>query len=129
MFDRYMICEEGFRNVVGNGRREGFQFDVRITYYRGIVLSMIEGFEVAVDGEEFSRDAIAFTVRDQTYTLDELERDAETRWEFGERATLTVAKPGGLMPGKHTIVTAQQLRISYMPAPLRGTDKKTLTLS
>ena len=128
MYDRYMICEDSLRNVAGNGQPEGFAFDVRITYYRGIVVSMIDGFDVTVDGEPFDREQISFTVRDRTYSLDELLDDEETRWEFGERATLRVAKPGGLAPGEHTIEVVQHLRIPYMPQGLRGADTKTISL-
>lgn len=129
MYDRYMICEDSVRNVGENGRPEGFEFDVRITYYRGIVVSMIDGFDVTVDDETFDRDKITFTVRDRTYTLDELLEDEETRWEFGERATLRIAKAGGLARGEHTIEAVQHLRIPYMPQGLRGADKKTVSVA
>ena len=128
MYERYMICEDSLRNVGANGQPDGFEFDVRITYYRGIVVSMIDGFDVTVDGETFDREQISFTVRDRTYTLDELLEDEGTRWEFGERATLCVAKPGGLAPGEHTIEAVQHLRIPYMPQGLRGADTKTISL-
>src|SRR4051794_5978452 len=114
-----MIIEDSLRRT-----DDGFEFDVRIPYYRGIALSMIEAFEVTVDGEAVSRDAIRFVLRGQELTHDELERDADTRWEFGELATLKVARP--LEPGEHRIGQATQLRISYLPAPLRGQDEKTL---
>ena len=74
----------------------------------------------SVDGEE----AEAM----QQALLDELLDDEETRWEFGERATLRVAKPGGLAPGEHTIEVVQHLRIPYMPQGLRGADTKTISL-
>lgn len=121
MFDRFMIIEDSLRRS-----GEGFEFDVRIPYYRGIALSMIEAFEVKVDDEEVPRDRIRFVLRGREFTHDELERDAETRWEFGEVATLRVEWPGGLDAGEHTIEQATQLRISYLPAPLRGQDRKTL---
>ena len=121
MFDRYMIIEDSLRRTP-----DGFELDVRIPYYRGIALSMIEAFEVRVDGQDVPRDAVRFVVRGEEFTHDELERDADTRWEFGEVATLRVAWPGGLAPGEHTIEQATQLRISYLPAPLRGEDRKTL---
>jgi hypothetical protein len=116
-----MIIEDSLRRTP-----DGFELDVRIPYYRGIALSMIEAFEVRVDGQDVPRDAVRFVVRGEEFTHDELERDAETRWEFGEVATLRVAWPGGLAPGEHTIEQATQLRISYLPAPLRGEDRKTL---
>ena len=129
MYDRYMICEDSVRNVGANGEPEGFEFDVRITYYRGIVVSMIDGFDVTVDGETFDRGKITFTVRDRTYTLDDLLEDEESRWEFGERATLRIAKAGGLARGEHTIEAVQHLRIPYMPQGLRGSDTKTVSVA
>ena len=119
MFDRYMIVEDSLRRTDG-----GFELDIRIPYYRGIGLSMIEALEVTVDGEEVPREAIRFALRGQEFTHDELERDADTRWDFGEIATLRVDRE--LEPGEHTIAQATQLRISYLPAPLRGRDEKTL---
>jgi hypothetical protein len=121
VFDKYMIVEDSLRSTDG-----GFEFDVRIPYYRGIPLSMIEAFEVAIDGDVVPRDAIHFLLRGTVYTHDQLERDAETRWEFGEVATLRIEWPDGLTPGDHTIEQATQMRISYLPAPLRGRDAKTL---
>jgi len=129
VYDRYMICEGSLRNVRGNGHPTGFELDVRITYYRGIVVSMIDAFEVVVDGESFDRDTITFIVRGRAYTLDELLEDEQTRWEFGERATLRVAKPGGLAPGEHTVEAVQRLRIAYMPDGLRGADTKTMAVA
>jgi hypothetical protein len=121
VFDRYMIIEGSLRTS-----DNGFSFDIRIPYYRGIALSMIEAFEVTVDGQEVARDAVHFVLRGSEFTHDELEQDDETRWEFGEIATLRVDWPGGLAPGDHVIGQATQLRISYLPAPLRGADTKTL---
>ena len=125
-----MICEDSLRNVEEAGEVVGFELDVRITYYRGIVVSMIDGFELAVDGEPVERDSVTFTVGGGTFTLDELLDDDVTRWEFGERATLRMRKPGGLTPGQHTIEAAQELRIAYMPnGILRGADTKTLAVA
>lgn len=121
MFDKFMIIEDSLRRT-----GDGFEFDVRIPYYRGVAVSMIEAFEIRVDGREVPRDAIRFVLRGRTFTHDQLEQDVETRWEFGEVATLTVAWPEGLDPGEHTIEQATQLRISYLPAPLRGKDSKRL---
>lgn len=128
MFDRYLICEDGFENTVKDGRVTGFQLNVRITYYRGVSLSAIEGFEVKVDGRSFPKENNLFTVRGRTYTFAELEVEGEERWELGEVAHLTVPMPAGLMPGPHIVEVLELLRISYLPAMSEGLDKKTLTL-
>ncbi len=65
-------------------------------------------------------------LRGTEYTQEEMEQDAVTRWNFGEVATLRVDWPAGLASGDHTIEQATQMRISYLPAPLRGRDVKTL---
>ena len=117
-FESYMIGEELER------RPDGFRIPIRIPYYRGIVLSLIEDFEVTVDGERFPRDAIRFTVRDSTLTLDEVAVDGRTRWEFGEWAALEVEKPGGLEPGEHDVEIVGQFRISYLPWPMRPEASK-----
>jgi hypothetical protein len=129
MFDKYTICEEGFRNVVRDGEVVGFELSIRIAYYRGLRLSMVEGFEVTADGETFPVERNLFTAGGRSYSYEEMEREPTGRWEFGEKATLFVPKPGGLAPGKHTIRVIQKLRISYSPMTVVGDDTKTLPLA
>ena len=73
MLEKDMIQSHGFRNVVAGGEVTGFQLRIRIPYYRGIWASLLEGADVTVDGEEFSRDGILWTIGDRTLTLAELE--------------------------------------------------------
>lgn len=129
MFDKYIICEDLFRNVTENGKVIGFQFNARLPYYRGLGISMIENLAVTVDAESFPREAVRATLHGNTYTLDQMEKEYVDRWEFGEEGTLTVLKPGGLSQGEHHVAMQAQLRISYLPWPLIGKDNKTLTLA
>lgn len=129
MFDVYMICEQGFRNVVEDGERTGFQFQARLPYYRGIGLSMIEDLAVTVDGQLYPREALRVTLHGNTYALDEMEEEFEDRWEFGEKGIVTVRAPGGLTPGPHKIEMKDTLRISYLPFLLTGTDSKVIELT
>ena len=62
MFEPYVICEQGFRNVSENGQVTGFQLRLRIANWRGLPLSLIEDVRVRVDGESFPRDAIQVAV-------------------------------------------------------------------
>jgi hypothetical protein len=128
MFDKYLIGEKGFRNVVEDGKMTGFQLEVRIAYYRGLGLSMVEGFDVSVDGKQFPREGNRFTVRGRTFTYKQMETEYDERWEMGEVALLTVPLPEGLAPGTHEVATAEYLRVSYMPVLSVGKDKKVLTL-
>ena len=62
MYEKYFIQEDGFKNVMENGETVGFQLGLKITYYRGLFLSMVEGFDVTVDGETFDSKDMTFTV-------------------------------------------------------------------
>jgi len=129
MFDRYIVCEDGFQNVSAGDQISGFQFQARLPYYRGLGISMVEDLAVKVDGESVPRDAIKVTLHGHTYTLDEMETEYEDRWEFGEKGVVTIHKPGGLAPGSHTIEVSPFLRVSYLPFILSGQDAKVLSLA
>lgn len=129
MFDQYMICEQGFSNYTENGKPAGFQFSVRLPYYRGLGLSMVEDIAISIDGQPVQRAEIVFTVRDKSWKLADLETEYDERWEMGEVATLRVKKPGGLAPGIHRIELAESLRISYLPFIPVTRDAKELRLA
>ena len=56
-----------------------------------------------------------------------MEIEYEARWEFGEVATVTVLKEGGLAPGEHRLELVEDLRVAYMPFPLKGRDSKSVS--
>jgi hypothetical protein len=128
MFDRYMICEETVRNVTEGGKVTSFKFGARIAYYRGLGLSMVESLAVSIDGETAPLETIRFTVGNRTFTLAQMETEYEARWEFGEVATVTVMRPGGLTPGEHKIEFTEDLRIAYLPFLLKGRDTKVIRI-
>ncbi|PVX28569.1 C-glycoside deglycosidase beta subunit domain-containing protein [Sphingomonas pokkalii] len=129
MMDNKMICTEQFENVVEGGETIGFAFLGRLPYYRGLGLSMVEDIQVSVDGEEIAREAIRFSVRGKTYTLDEMETVYDDRWNFGEKARIIALKPGGLAPGAHKISFAVRMRVSYLPFVPTTRDTKELALA
>lgn len=129
MFDKYIICEDGFQNVFDGEEITGFQFKARLPYYRGLGISMIEDLKIKVDSEEIPRGVIRVTLHGNTYTLNEMGTEFEDRWEFGEKGIVTIQIPGGLMPGEHKIEVVPYLRISYLPFILTGEDSKILSLT
>ena len=108
------ILQTGFKNVFRGNTATGFQVPVVNSYYRGIYVSLIEGFDVTIDGETFPRDQVTCTFGSTTLSQDELEGSME-RWQFNEPVILTVNKPGGLTPGLHDVQVVAPQRISYMP--------------
>lgn len=127
-FESYMLGDE-ITNEGDPGARTGFAVPIRIPYYRGIVLSLIEEFELSVGDESFARADVALRLRGTDYSMDEVENDGVTRWEFGEWAHIVAKRPGGLEPGEHAVELVQQLRLSYLPWPMRAEWNKTMTVA
>jgi hypothetical protein len=131
MPDNHMIFDQGFKNVLENGRITGFQLKVQNMNYRGVPLSLVQGIEVTVDGEVFKEDQIRCTVRGRTYTLAEMEKigDNQSRWPWLEPVTLTVSKAGGLKQGVHSVKVRMGIRVSYMEVvPTVYTGTRSLTI-
>lgn len=128
MFDKYIIVEDTLRNVRDGHDVTGFRLGVRLPYYRGLGLSMVEDVEVTVDGEAAPAESVSLTVHGNTYKLTDLPGVVDDRWEMGEVATVSVEKRGGLAGGEHAVAVRERLRISYMPVPGGGADQKMLTL-
>lgn len=128
MFDKYLINAASVRNTGAVEAPDGFAFEAKLGYYRGLGLSMIEELAVTVDGVEVPRDAVRFDEGKGPLSLEEMETTYDRRWNFGTEATILVAHPGGLTPGEHEIALRQKLRVSYLPFPSFNTDRKTITL-
>ena len=120
MNEKEVIQSRGFRNVYSGGKAVGFQVRYRLDYYRGIWLSMSEGFNVTVDGEKFSRDQIKLTLEGHTYTMDEAAKRSDVHWSNQVPITLTIDKPGGLSLGLHNLEISEYHRVSYTPYPPPG---------
>ena len=127
MFDRYIVCEDSLRTT--DESRTQAVVDVRMPYYRGLGLSMVEGVDLVVDGHPVAPTAVSFTVHGNTYPMTDLPTVVDDRWEMGERATIGFGVEKPLAAGDHVISAAVRLRISYMPVPGGGRDTKTLVLA
>lgn len=122
MAARVIYNKDAFKNVECDGRVIGYSFEFKAQYYRGITLSIVRGIEVNVDGVDEAAENIRLTVNGETFTLDEMLTvvDSDYRWEFGEYATVTVLREGGLAAGKHHIKAVQHIAPSYMPFPVEA---------
>ena len=58
MIEREVIQSVGFRNIKEDGKITGFQFRVRIPYYRGIYLCQLRPGSLYVDGRKFEKEEI-----------------------------------------------------------------------
>ena len=127
MFDKYIVCEENFRTR--DDGRPGGVVEVRMPYYRGLGLSMVEAVDLVFDGTPIPAGRTTFTVHGNTYTFDQLPHTFDDRWEMGERAELAFETGEPLALGEHDVTVVVRLRISYMPVPGGGRDSKRLTLA
>jgi len=128
MYDDCIIVGEEFKNVTQGGEVIGFQIGMRIPYYRGVVLSLLDETRLAVDGELVAQEDIALTISGKTLPLTELENDPITKWEFGDVGILTISRPGGLSAGEHKLELHQHVRTPYIPGGVAGDDIKVLNL-
>ena len=117
MAGRPIYNPDSFKNVEADGKVVGFSCEWKHQYYRGICLSIVRDIQVNIDGEDIPREDIRLTINGDAFSLEEMRTviDPEYRWEFGDYATLTVLKDGGLSKGKHTLMAKQVIAPSYMP--------------
>lgn len=107
---------------------DGVSVLARLPYYRGLGLSMVENIAVTVDDKIVAREDTLFSVRGNTWTLDEMETEYGERWNFGEKAKVLVKLPEGLDDGEHDISVAITMRVSYLPFVPTTKDTKRLAL-
>ena len=105
---RDFISDHGFRNVTRDGV-EGVEIKVRLTSYRSLPLSCIEGIILKIDGREINTATVTITVNQHDYQLAELPPLSHVWWFILEHATVFV--PGKLAPGSHhldgTLITVE----------------------
>lgn len=130
MAGRQIYNPEGFQNVEAGSKEIGYQFQFKAQYYRGITLSIVRDIQVNVDGECAKREDIRFTVNGETFTLEEMRTvvDPDYRWEYGDYATVTVLKDGGLSKGSHHIKAVQVIDPSYMPFQIEAVCEADFTI-
>ena len=130
MFDNYVLLQDGFCNVKRGDKITGFEVQTFISYYRGIPISMINTFEIAVDGKKVPQENIWFSPDGEHYfTLQEMTTVTSYKWEYGEPGHVYVEQPGGLEPGEHEVSLMESIRISYIPVPFVGRSTKRLQLA
>jgi Domain of unknown function (DUF6379) len=112
-----VVCDDSLKNIYINGEKLGYEFQIRLSNYRGHYLSCIEEFGVTVDGNEIGSDDICFCLNEKEFTVRQLPSLISEFWKLSEPATIKVYAPGGLTEGEHLIDVKLLLRVPYMPVP------------
>lgn len=131
-----VVVDDSLKNIKANGKNVGYQFDIRLSYYRGHFLSVIDEFGVKVDGQEVPAEAIKFCINGKEFSPIEFDKCYTEFWQVIEPATIKVFSPGGLSEGEHVIDVALFFRSPYMPIgpnhqymPVDSCGSKTLKVS
>lgn len=118
--EREVIQSVGFRNITENGEIIGFQFKVRLPYYRGIFLSQLRPGTLFVDGDRYEKEEILWTIKGEEFTYEEMKSDFQTHWAVTEPAVLKIKKAGGLSQGFHELTYGFCFTSSYMPPMMQS---------
>jgi hypothetical protein len=112
-----VVCDNSLKNTYVNGKKIGYEFQIRLSNYRGHYLSCIEEFHVVVDGKEVNPDDHSFGLNEKEFTVRQLPSLISEFWNVIDPATIQVYAPGGLSEGAHTVDVTLLVRIPYMPVP------------
>lgn len=122
--DRQVIQSTGFHNIKdAEGNVVGFEFRVRLPYYRGVYYSQLRVGTVVVDGESFGKDQYKWVLKGEEYSAAQLAEDFRSHWSPVELATIRVMKEGGLVQGFHDVKYGFCWESSYMP-PFMETEEQ-----
>lgn len=123
-----VICDDSLRNSYINGEKIGYEFDIRLSYYRGLFLSCVDSFKLIVDGIAVSNSEITFSINDKEFFVDQLSSLSAEFWQLLEPAKVKVFHKGGLTNGAHDIKLDFFLRVPYLPLPGGASDHNYVPL-
>lgn len=115
MLEKDCIQSRGFKNTIENSEVSGFQFNIRLMYYRGLWLSQIRPLAVEVDGYLIAQEDIIWEIEGEKYTIEQMAEIGDIQWNVLCPATIYVIKKGGLLPGYHNLKIDHRFSSSYMP--------------
>lgn len=110
-----VINDGSLANTYVDGKKMGYKFSVRLSYYRGQFLSVLENFSVTVDGQRVPNDTIKFCLNGKEFSPWQLAESYSEYWLIMQSATINVQRVGGLAAGRHHIEFNLLIRVPYMP--------------
>ncbi len=129
-----VLCDDSLKSIYIDGKKMGYQFDVRLACYRGHFLSVINEISLKVDGEAVPEMDMSFSIHGKDFGLAQMKENCSEFWRITEPATIKVLKRGGLKEGEHDIDFHMVYRSPYMPIgdkeymPWDSSQEKTMIL-
>lgn len=118
MLDNYLVRLDSLENVYKDGKAVGFKFAARNANYRGVFLSLHNGYYIKMDGIVYPREKQKFEVNEQPpRDFEEIKKAVYEHWDYDDEGIVYVEKEGGLSPGKHILEFQQSVlgAYGYMP--------------
>ena len=122
------LVDGSLRHLYVDGKRAGFQLEIRLGYYRGHYLSDIDEFWISVDGVKYDPCVTTFGINGKDLPATMLNRCASEFWTLLEPARIKVMLPGGLPEGKHQVDLHLMMRVPYLPLPGGDNDHSYMPL-
>lgn len=113
------------KNRRQDGQVVGFSIAVRHANYRGVYLSLHNGYYIEVDGVEYPVSVQSFEINGRPpRSFDETRNAVHEHWDYDDEAILHIQVPGGLAPGFHRLRFQQSVLAAYGYLP---TDEQWVT--
>lgn len=112
-YNKIFICKDEIKNIDVEGAVIGYEFKIKYPSYRGTFLSCIEDLRFTIDDVEIPEDEIYFFLNNKQFLLDELKQCFKEYWFVRDKATIQVAKSGGISSGEHKVNAYMKHRIPY----------------
>jgi hypothetical protein len=115
MLDNYLVRLNSLENVYdAAGNAVGFKFGVRNANYRGVFLSLHNGYFINMDGVVYPREKQRFEINGKPpRDFEEIKKAVWEHWDYDEEGFVYVEKPGGLAPGMHHLEFQQSILAAY----------------
>jgi hypothetical protein len=114
MFDNFLIRDDSLQNDLRDGEAVGFRLAVRNANYRGVFLSLHNGYFLEIDGVGYPVAVQSFEINGrEPRPFDEIRTAVWEHWDYDDEGILHVAAPGGLAPGPHTVRLQQSVLAAY----------------
>jgi hypothetical protein len=114
MFENFLIRPDSLRNDERDGEVIGFSLAVRNANYRGVFLSLHNGYYLSVDGDEYPVSVQSFEINGRPpRSFGEIRKAVWEHWDYDDEGILHVRKPGGLAPGEHVVRLQQSVLAAY----------------
>ncbi len=113
MFDNYLIRPGSLRNEKVNGEVVGFTLAVRHANYRGCFVSLHNGYYLSIDGVEYPNSVQSFEINGKAPAAMKNYHMLFMNTGIMAMMVFYMSHPGGLKPGKHTILFQQSVLAAY----------------